>query len=262
MKRLLTILLLAALMLTACANFQPSTDGTDETTVADNTTMSEDVETTPSEDGETTAPEDVETTTPEEVETQPLTYEERYTEIVKKHGYSSIEYFENNRIGKSLISVDASANDVYVGMSLAEFQQLICFLDLTVYEPGSPFWVYWVDKDQNYVITVFDGDAENFDYIVREIKVFENVKEDVTKEEILLITPGMHLYDVIEKVGFPRYNSISGNRATSFGSARYQLVFDTDTMTLKINEPLLRQEYENMKGTTETTDSENPTNIP
>ncbi|MBQ8311334.1 MAG: hypothetical protein IJX80_10030 [Clostridia bacterium] len=248
MKKVISMCLLCILLLTACA---PPTPPIEETTTD-----------TPS-GNETTTPEEVETTTPEEDETDPPTYEERFAEVLKKYGYTSIDDFKANSPGKPLHPLNVSVNDVYVGMPLMEFEKLICFLDLMVYEHGSPFWFYWVDKDQNYVITVFDGsDGELNAHTVREIKVFENVKEDVTKEEILLITPGMHLYDVIEAVGFPRYNSMSGNRATSFGSARYQLVFDTDTMTLKINEPLLRQEYESMQNTTETTNSENSTNVP
>ena len=80
MKRLLTLLLLAALALTAC-NPQNSPSGNEtteapigaeSTTPADNeTTTPEYSETTTADDVETTTPEDVEATTPEDIETTP-----------------------------------------------------------------------------------------------------------------------------------------------------------------------------------------------
>jgi len=245
MKKILTLLLLATLLLTACANENPplagDTDG--ETTLAPT-------------DAETTTPEDEETTTPEESETQPPIYDELFLEaLVKQYGYESYDEFMYKRSGKSLYPVIGSVHDVYIGMSWSDFYKEIVFpVDFTIRlqdQTEKTRMYFWVDRDGKQVFTLIKDDS------VCEIKVFEDLKDDVTKEEILLIKPGTHLYDVIEMAGFPRYYRTGNGPYYRFGSNKYVLIIDIETMTLAHNRPLSVQEYLNSLGSTESTDLEN-----
>jgi len=257
MKKILTLLLLATLLLTACANENPplagDTDG--ETTLAPT-------------DAETTTPEDEETTTPEESETQPPIYDELFLEaLVKQYGYESYDEFMYKRSGKSLYPVIGSVHDVYIGMSKDDFLKKIIFpIDFTIpidggtNESGNTSWMYfWVDKDGHQVLTLIDDGS------VCEIKVFKDLKDDVTKDEILLIKPGTHVYDVISLAGFPRYLSYADNPHYCFGSQKHRLMLSRKTLTLIDNRTLKYHEFQNSQESTESTDLENsitePTSI-
>ena len=255
MKRLLSLFLLSVTLLTACTMTNPPIDGTTAATEDGTTATLEENETTTSEKIETTTPDDVDTTVPDISNPLVPTWEEEFVEYARQYGYESFSNFCAKSAGKSLHPVIGSVKDVYIGMSWSDFYKEIVFpVDFTIRlqdQTEKTRMYFWVDRDGKQVFTLIKDDS------VCEIKVFEDLKDDVTKEEILLIKPGTHLYDVIEMAGFPRYYHTGNGPYYRFGSNKYVLIIDIETMTLAHNRPLSVQEYLNSQESTESTDLEN-----
>ena len=223
MKRLLALLLLATLLLTACASPNPPLDNetTEAPTDAESTTPDDNETTTPAE-CETTMPAEVETTTPADTET--TAPDETGTTILD----DSITDPPSVNLAQRVQSVEILNDEgevvtITLGMKAGEYENLLPNSMILPYG----FGFHFNTKNQGVVVIIDATDIYNV--FISEILIFPERNSDPTDEDFHNLTNGMLLEEVVWAVGIPNYVMIGGAGYYAFyktdSEITYQLIY-------------------------------------